>query len=230
MVGRRTNAHWEALMRRRRIHRPSHPQAVPSTGRPIHRPSPIPTDKLRQFASCDPGLDPDCKVPLIDAPFRAMEPPESVAPVGQPAVASQIGGIDQFLRNVTDVLHQIEDNMLAPLLVNFWDAGIRASKRTTSLPEPERRHTWLHDSLQGVDGIVQLFRDHHTTANHHAIVQAIASIRDVFAEEELVQARRERGEAVTSREAIKTAKSLVDGELKEKKLQFVDLLLDSQKI
>lgn len=67
MVGRRTNAHWEALMRRRRI----------------HRPSPIPTDKLRQFASCDPGLDPDCKVPLIDAPFRVMEPPESVAPVGQ---------------------------------------------------------------------------------------------------------------------------------------------------
>ncbi|KAK0703586.1 hypothetical protein B0T26DRAFT_506283 [Lasiosphaeria miniovina] len=67
MVGRRTNAHWEALMRRRRI----------------HRPSPIPTDKLRQFASCDPGLDPNYMVPLIDAPFRVMEPLEPVAPVGQ---------------------------------------------------------------------------------------------------------------------------------------------------
>ncbi|KAK5656472.1 hypothetical protein OQA88_4855 [Cercophora sp. LCS_1] len=68
------------------------------------------------------------------------------------AGAGQIGGIDQFLRNVTDVLYQIEDNvrppfptawfqatlvlalvwMLAPLLVNLWDATIRESKRVTS--------------------------------------------------------------------------------------------------
>jgi len=32
----------------------------------------------------------------------------------KPAGAGQIGGIDQFLRNVTDVLHQIEDNVRPP--------------------------------------------------------------------------------------------------------------------
>ena len=152
----------------------------------------------------------------------------------KPAGAGQIGGIDQFLRNVTDVLHQIEDNvrppfptawfqatlvlalvwMLAPLLVNFWDAIIRGSKRATSMPEAERTCSWVHPLLQGLDKFIHLFRDHHTTVRHQTMVQAITSLGSVFTEDAVVQARREREDAIESRKEMEAAKSLVDAELK----------------
>ncbi|KAK0720977.1 hypothetical protein B0H67DRAFT_644163 [Lasiosphaeris hirsuta] len=110
--------------------------------------------------------------------------------------------------------HQIEDNvrppfptawfqvtlvialvwMLAPLLVNLWDAIIRGSKR--------------------LDKFIHLFRDHHTTVRHQTMVQAITSLGSVFTEDAVVQARRQRDDAIESRKKIEAAKSLVDVELK----------------
>lgn len=168
--------------------------------------------------------------------------------LGSKPAAGQIGGIDQFLRNVTDVLHQIKDNvrppfptawfqatlvlalvwMLAPLLVNLWDATMRGSKRVTSLPE--RTYAWLHPKLQVLDSLIQLFRDHHTTANHQAIVGAITSVRDVFTEDALVQARRQRDDAIQSRDAIVAAKALVGRELNESTLSLRKVEAELEKV
>jgi len=91
--------------------------------------------------------------------------------------AGQIGGIDQFLRNFTDVLHQIEDNVRPPFpttwfqatlvlalvwmltlsLGNLWDAIIRGSKHVTSLPEAKRTCSWIHPVLQGLNKFIHLF-------------------------------------------------------------------------
>ncbi|KAK5651067.1 hypothetical protein OQA88_13715 [Cercophora sp. LCS_1] len=168
----------------------------------------------------------------------------------KPAGAGQIGGIDQFLRNVTDVLHQIEDNirppfptawfqatlilalvwMLAPLLVNVWDAIIRGSKRVTSLPEAERTCSWIHPVLQGLDKFIHLFRDHHTTVRHQTMIQAITSLGSVFTEEAVVQARRERDDAIESHKKIKAAKSLVDVELEGKASSLKKAEADFEKV
>ncbi|KAK3359523.1 hypothetical protein B0T25DRAFT_515029 [Lasiosphaeria hispida] len=136
----------------------------------------------------------------------------------KPAGAGQIGGVKQFLNNVTDVLHKIEDNvrppfptkwlqctlvlalvwMFAPFLVNLWDAMVREAEGT---------------SLQGIDKFINRFRDQHMTVRHQTMLQAIAGLESVFTAETIAQARRERDYAIANYEAIKAAKSLVAAEL-----------------
>lgn len=43
--------------------------------------------------------------------------------------------------------------------VNAWDAGVRASRRLTSRPEAEQTHLWFHSMIQGLDALLDLFRD-----------------------------------------------------------------------
>ncbi|KAK5651323.1 hypothetical protein OQA88_12619 [Cercophora sp. LCS_1] len=72
----------------------------------------------------------------------------------------------------------------------------------------------MENVLQGLDKFIHLFRDHHTTVRHKTMVQAITSLGSVFTGETVVQARRQRDDAIESRKKIEAAKSLVDVELK----------------
>ncbi|KAK3358394.1 hypothetical protein B0T24DRAFT_600105 [Lasiosphaeria ovina] len=115
------------------------------------------------------------------------------------SISAEAGiGINQFLREVTDILHLIEDNvrppfptvwfqvtlvlalvwMIGPLAINVWDAITRQSKRITDAPEAAGNYSWIHTAIQGFDQFLSLFRDRTAAAERDTVIAAARTERD----------------------------------------------------
>ncbi|KAK5654765.1 hypothetical protein OQA88_6801 [Cercophora sp. LCS_1] len=90
--------------------------------------------------------------------------------------------------------------------------------------------THIIPKLIAIPKFLQMVRDHHTAANHQAIVQAITSVRDAFTEDALAQARRQRDDAIQGRDAIVAAKALVEGKLNESTLSLRKVEAELEKV
>ncbi|KAK0703395.1 hypothetical protein B0T26DRAFT_681077 [Lasiosphaeria miniovina] len=90
----------------------------------------------------------------------------------------------------------------ADIVMNFWDAIIRHSKRIAGAPEAAGSHSWIHPAIQRLDQFLGLFRDQQTAE------QAITRLQCAFKEIN-TEAKQQRDLAIAKEEkAVKSATAI----------------------